>query len=1029
MLRRWLAATLAPLAVALAAAADPRLHCQRTTPSSASIGVLCLHEQEYRLRLSYTNASAGADSRLLIWCNPLLARAEDYEALFDLDLRLGDVSNVVLSLCPLPAGRLRDFFRRLGLTGVELVKVQSHDVLNDTMPADFMDGVDVVTLHLDSLTRIELHDDFFGSVGDLHNLTITGTNVSLPEGLFRPTPRLRRLGVWNLNAGRLPTALLHGLHNLTRLSVGRNSLRTLSRAHFRDLARLRHLDLYKNQLETLPADVFAPLPSLEVLRMECNALRSLPESLFQSTPRLKLLRVNGHVVVGNLSTLPAGIFRGLDQLELLMIDRLGLQQLPDGLFSGLVSLKNLTIDHNQVSDLPDNTFAGLRNLRNLDLSSNRLRTLPAGLLRDLVSLDTLYLHDNGLASFPAEMFAHTPALGRLFMQDNDLTSLGRGSFVGLAKSLTLLDLSNNSLWMDAYEPAFAEIGQIQELRLQHNKIDQIPYEILLNLLKLKRLDLRHNLLDILQIADFNFVCRDADIYMQHNNVSTIYMSLTAPLQNPSAQNRIHLADNPFVCDCNAVTLKQFLERSGPFADTEPTDNSFQLATDDLRCARPAPLAGRRFSSVSADHLLCAYEVGCTPGCSCVVHPSDSTVVVSCPQVPAGPLPELDDLPASFGLTLRVEGAQIRRLNMTLATAPPSSNETRPPTPLFNIQLNHNAISELTPDLLPPGLLRLSVQYNNISHIGKHFLELLDAAENNETQVWLGHNPYACDCALIPLHQYLQLHVSRDTLRIVDADQMTCAGQNRSLLEMQPTDLCPSHTATIVAVCVVAFVIAIFLLLFSIVYHRHGEMIKVWLYAHNLCLWLVTEEELDADKKYDAFVSYSHLDEEFVVEQLVPQLEQGEPKYSLCLHFRDWLAGEWITDQIQQSVQDSRRVIVVMSQNFIRSEWGRLEFLTAHKQALNDKRNRVIVVVYGELPDPAGMDPELRLYISMNTYLKWGDALFWERLRYALPHKGRRLKAARRRQRSEKLGLIGRENGAGPTVSNGELGGKLDDHVV
>lgn len=90
------------------------------------------------------------------------------------------------------------------------------------------------------------------------------------------------------------------------------------------------------------------------------------------------------------------------------------------------------------------------------------------------------------------------------------------------------------------------------------------------------------------------------------------------------------------------------------------------------------------------------------------------------------------------------------------------------------------------------------------------------------------------------------------------------------------------------------------------------------------------------------------DEEFVNTVLVPGLESGDPKYRICLHYRDWIPGEYIQNQILQSVEDSRRTIVVLSSNFIESVWGQLEFKAAHSQALQDRTNRIIVIVYGQV---------------------------------------------------------------------------------
>ncbi|XP_043199934.1 protein toll-like [Amphibalanus amphitrite] len=998
-----LAAGAADTAAAAAAPTPATMlpNCTRFSAENATeLEVFCLLDNtDFRLRISHT----PTHSRLVVVCEPHDMRRTDYEALYAMNLRLGVTHSVVLHQCPLPDGTLRHFVQQLGVRGVRLVKVVSLGLLNDTMPADFLDGMDLETLHLDGLTRIQLHDDFFASTGSLHNLTITGTNTSLPDGLLRHTPQLRKLHIRNLNAGRLPVTFLHGLHNLTKLLATRNGLSELTREHFRDLGRLRHLDLYKNSLETLPGDVFASLTELEVLRMECNPFRALNETLFAGTPRLKLLRINGRLNVDvDVSSLPAGIFRGLSHLELLMLDRLGLQRLPPGLFRDLTALQNLTLDHNELTEIPDDSFVELKALLNLDLSHNQLRQLSSGLLRGLRSLDTIYLNGNGLTELPNEMFVRTPRLQRLFLQDNNLTELGDLAFSGLDFSLHHLDLSNNSLVLDSHEPAFSTVREVRNLDLHRNRIRMIPSQLRLNLIKLERLDLEHNDLQAIDMSSLNFLSSGTEISVMYNNISRMDVRwLPAGKADP---NLIYIGENPLICNCETIGLNVFINRTNVTQPEGQPGPPFLLNTRLLKCAGPAPLANQTFSTVPADELVCPVPEGCPAGCNCTKQPSRSTLITACSSLPAWTPP----VKHGYAVSLRVEGAGLRDLG----------NVSWSEGQVASLYLGHNLISNPTPALLPAGLSELRLNHNNVSRVSKQFLERLDAASNNDTRLWLGGNPFVCDCELLPLHHYLQLHISANSLRIMDAAQMVCVGGERnSVLKLTSEQLCPSRTATIVTICIVAAAVATCLLVMLCIYYRNGEMLKAWLYSHNLCLWFVTEEELDADKKYDAFISYSHLDEHFILEQLVPELECGDPKYTLCLHFRDWLAGEFILDQIQTSVQDSRRVIVVVSKNFIQSDWGRHEFIAAHKQALSDRRNRVIMIVYGDLPDPEDMAPELRLYISTNTYLKWGDAHFWQRLRYALPHKGRRLKRGKGRK-TEKLGMLGMVNGTGPPVANG-----------
>lgn len=99
-----------------------------------------------------------------------------------------------------------------------------------------------------------------------------------------------------------------------------------------------------------------------------------------------------------------------------------------------------------------------------------------------------------------------------------------------------------------------------------------------------------------------------------------------------------------------------------------------------------------------------------------------------------------------------------------------------------------------------------------------------------------------------------------------------------------------------------------------------------------------------------------------------------------------MAGEWIPEQINRSVASSKRTVIVLSEHFLTSFWGQLEFKTAYQQLLTDKYMRLIVIVKDEMPASEKMDEELKRYLALNTYLKWDDPNFWDRLRRVLPRK-------------------------------------------
>lgn len=287
--------------------------------------------------------------------------------------------------------------------------------------------------------------------------------------------------------------------------------------------------------------------------------------------------------------------------------------------------------------------------------------------------------------------------------------------------------------------------------------------------------------------------------------------------------------------------------------------------------------------------------------------------------------------------------------------------------------------------LPGNLSLLDVRRNRISVFDQDFIDYL---ANNTMNLAMGGNPLSCDCSALPLLGFVRAQPQR----VQDMGDIYCSGRpEKPFQQMEVGELCPSYILLIG--CILGGLVIVICLI-SVVYLIYQQELKIWLYNHNFCLWWVSEEELDKDKTYDAFISYSHKDEQLIA-QLLPKLESGLHAFRVCLHGRDWLVGDCIPEQIVRTVNDSKRVIIVLSQHFIDSVWARMEFRIAYQATLQDKRKRIIIILYKELEHFEGIDSELRAYLKLNTYLKWGDPLFWSKLRYAMPHNRRVLKGQKK----------------------------------
>eukprot|EP00045_Choanoeca_perplexa_P022675 m.10238 g.10238 ORF g.10238 m.10238 type:complete len:567 (+) comp9619_c0_seq2:83-1783(+) len=216
----------------------------------------------------------------------------------------------------------------------------------------------------------------------------------------------------------------------------------------------------------------------------------------------------------SLTTLPAGLFDGLEALEALDITDHRLTTLPSDLFEGLSSLMYLTIqdanfttvDPAWLASLPsltylelsDNMLASaaslapfLSRLIQLDLDSNNIQNLSDLGLDSASNLELLSLRDNGIQSLPADIFRNLAAIKSITLRDNKLVTLAEDIFSGLT-TIEFLDLGSNDF--NTFPAGlFSNLTALSILRLRNLQLTSFPFGFFDGLVSLQSLALDSSL--------------------------------------------------------------------------------------------------------------------------------------------------------------------------------------------------------------------------------------------------------------------------------------------------------------------------------------------------------------------------------------------------------------------------------------------------------------------------------------------------------------------------------------------------------
>ncbi|XP_072391320.1 protein toll-like isoform X2 [Diabrotica undecimpunctata] len=878
----------------------------------------------------------------------------------------GNTTYIRMRYCPWPDNNFQALLKKFGIT---VVKILYFDELflplnssAETVSKEIFKGL--TNLNVLTLARIsnKLADDLLTDLSELYEFYLESSKVikELPNFYIPSTVKI--LHIVKNQFTKVPNNVFQNLTDLVQLHLWRNNISSIARDDFKVLKRLGSLELSVNHISDIEEDSFADLTQLKTINLGHNNLRNLHPLIFKHNKKLASIRLEHNPFL----ILPERIFADFPELSIINIRNTGTAVLNENIFENSSQITKLYLQENKIQELSPNVFKGLKKLNTLDLSKNLIKSLTENLFSDLVALETLNLDFNSITNISKEVFSRTKNLAKLTLKHNNLEYIDTRAFVQL-NQLKTLDLSYNKLTL-VYIPGTAPIPSLlslETLNLRQNQIKDFPD--LGHLQYLQNVDMSYNQLQKLNVEDIVVNTRQALSFvdLRNNKIKEVdfgamelqykYIEKYSP-NNKYLQIKVDLRKNPILCDCSVYNLVRYYKN-----DMDPVVRSrVDLEINGIVCDKSTMYEDVLVAELKPDDISCVVSsIICPKECFCLWNPHSDFVHVNCSNRNLTYFPRLTIPENKIKVDLDnnyIEGG----LNSTMGY----ENVTE-------LILSNNRINDLK--WIPMRIEKLNLTYNSLTHIDPELFKIINKTKSLK-KLELAYNPWSCGCSAFDLQLFLQ-----NRYTIVKPTDVFCQKEKQYLVEK--ADLCKPSSALILSIVfpVVAFLILTIVTLVLYIYYR--QEVKIYLYAKNICLWFVTEEELDEDKEYDVFLSYAHQDEEFVLHNLLPVLQP----LRTCIHIRDWKPGEMIMTNVEYSVMNSRRTLVVLSNNFLDSVWGIQEFKTAHTQAIKEGRARVIVVKYGEL-DQSRLDVDIKAYLNTNTYVEWGKPWFWNKLNYALPHR-------------------------------------------
>lgn len=881
---------------------------------------------------------------------------------------------------------------------------------------------------------VNIEEDALSDIQKITFLDLTNnaiSNVSVSQ--FSWNRELEVLGL-----GRNPLKQIHpktfsSVKNLIVLTLDYSGLDNAVWESLYPFRQLKDLQLQGNSVTMLNRTVLRSLSSLRNLDLGDNRISDLSTEMFQAMAELQFLHVNQN----NLTEIRNNTFLGLQKLVAFDLRGNRIKTIEKGAFSHFVSLAELDLSNNCLSEIP--SFNNATTLQSLDLSSNYIQLLSSNALKGLQNLQNLVLFNNSIKQIETGVFRFVPALRTADFSFNEIHRILKETFEGL-QQLSTLFLQNNLI-----ENISIEGHDMPGLRTLNLSSNMLSSKIASGMFpdNVENLDLSYNnISDITEYAFYSYK-HLRRLSLKGNKLTTLAMNDLAVPIDQSRRTIVYISDNPFDCDCKLIWLRKKVNEISMNSGFPMVGDIYSVQCEKgYRIQEPVPFYSIPTRDMLCEYttectkncFCCEYEpcdckFVCPYGCSCYSSADFMTThYVQCTKrgltkIPAGFPASSTEVSldrnniseiysSSFVGLIYLRVIHLDHSGITTL----ANNSFIGLLQLKTLYLNNNELQEINRGVFNKlwNLTELHLEYNNIAYIEEGafsaltslstlfldhnlLISLPQSATNHFfwflSNIRLGENPWSCSCDVMA--EFIPMVMNRSMI-ISDYSDMYCkeTGENANfsmkevlvkrctnitseqVFEMKKFDNWP-NILKILVITVAAIILTTFFIIIVICLWR-----PIVLFAHRKCKCCVRKRyPEDGDKSFDAFLAYSHKDDDYVTREFIPRLE-NELKYRLCVYYRDFPIGGTIADTVASSINRSKRTILLVSKHFNDHEWRNTAFQHSFGGLFKQKDNHLIIVL---LDDAKGMklDRQLKVLVKSHHVISYRDMCFWEQLQYKM----------------------------------------------